>query len=51
MAIYPDKLCSNSFIALADTPPEGVTHTRLDENTASDLCGWEAVPPRFRPVV
>lgn len=49
LAIFPDKLASGSYLELADAPPAGVRHTRLDEASAQDLCGWEAVPRQFRP--
>lgn len=51
LAIYPDKLSSDSFVSLVDIPPAGVAHSRLDEDSATQLCGWEAVPRQFRPTM
>jgi hypothetical protein len=50
LAIFPDKLAPGSYAELADAPPSAVRHTRLDEASAQDLCGWEAVPRQFRPL-
>lgn len=51
LAIYPDKLWSGSFVELTDAPPPQVAHARLDEDSAPDLCGWDAVPRQFRPAI
>jgi hypothetical protein len=50
LAIFPDKLASGSYVELADASPSAVRHVRLDEASAQDLCGWEAVPRQFRPL-
>lgn len=50
LAVFPDRLCSGSFVELADEPPPNVAHRRLDEESAPQLCGWEAVPHQFRPL-
>ena len=50
LAVFPHKLASDrSYVALSDTPPAGVTHTRLDMNSADALCGWELLRPSQRP--
>jgi len=50
IAVFPHKLTSNkSYVALSDAPPPGVTHTKLDMNSAEDLCGWELLRPSQRP--
>lgn len=49
IAVYPDKLGSDSHIELADAAPATVVHTRLQEGNAAELCGWDAVPRQFRP--
>lgn len=48
LAIFPDLLGDDSFVELAGTPPPGVTHRRLDSESAADLSGWESVSPRLR---
>jgi hypothetical protein len=50
IAVFPHKLASDSsYVALSDAPPPGVTHTKLDMNSAEDLCGWELLRPAQRP--
>ena len=52
LAIFPHSLVSDrSHIQLANTAPPGVTPTRLDLNTADELCGWELLRPHQRPDV
>jgi hypothetical protein len=51
LAIYPDKLSSDSFVSLVGAPPEGVALSRLDEDSAPQLCGWDTVPRQFRPAL
>lgn len=48
MAVFPDQLDGQSFIELIDKPPSAVTHPRLDIDTASDLAGWDTLPPQLR---
>lgn len=48
LAVFPDRLLRGSFVELADAAPQGVKHERLDNATAAELCGWDAVAPQFR---
>ena len=50
LAIFPHNLASDrSHVQLANAAPSGVTLTRLDLNTADELCGWELLRPRQSP--
>lgn len=50
VAVFPHCLADEaSFVELADPAPAGVHPTRLDLDTADDLCGWQALPSRLRP--
>lgn len=49
LAVFPDLIDSGSFVELVDPPPGGVKHRRLDADSAQELEGWDALPPRFRP--
>ena len=50
LAVFPDNLGNDAtFVELADPAPNRVRPTRLDLNTAADLCGWELLSPRERP--
>jgi hypothetical protein len=52
LAIFPHNLASDrSHVQLANAAPSGVTLTRLDLNTADELCGWELLRPRQRPEI
>ena len=48
LAVFPDNLFDGSFINLTDTPPDGVTHRRLDATSAGELAGWDSVPHQLR---
>ena len=48
LAVFPDLLDGRSFIELIDTPPAPVKHPRLDSNSATELAGWESLPPQLR---
>lgn len=43
LAIFPDKLSGSAYVELADKAPPEVKHTRLDDNTAEDLAGWNTI--------
>ena len=50
LAVFPHNLASDrSHVELANPAPAGVTHTRLDLNSADELCGWELLRPGQRP--
>jgi RES domain len=48
LAVFPDQLDGQSFVELIDKPPSAVKHPRLDIETASELAGWETLPPQLR---
>jgi RES domain len=48
LAVFPDLLDGQSFVELIDKPPEAVKHTRLDIETATELAGWDTLPPPLR---
>lgn len=41
LAIFPDRISSDSFVELADAAPSGVKLTRLDQSSGDELAGWE----------
>ena len=48
LAVFPDLLDGRSFVEVIDTPPPGVKHIRLDNESATELAGWESLSPRLR---
>ena len=49
LAVFPSNIGSDkTFVEVQDAAPAGVRHTRLDIETASDLCGWEFVREQDR---
>ena len=48
LAVFPDLLDGGSFVELMDTPPLAVKHQRLDGDSASELEGWQSLPPQLR---
>lgn len=50
LAVFPHNLASDrSRVELANSGPANVALTRLDLNTADQLCGWEMLRPSQRP--
>lgn len=49
IALFTDRLTSGSYVELIDSPPPGTHHSRLDDQTAAFLAGWESVPANMRP--
>jgi RES domain-containing protein len=47
LAVFPDQLSGQAYIELVDKAPPEVRHTRLDDNSAGDLAGWQVLPPSF----
>lgn len=46
LAIFPHNLASDrSYVQLANVGPPGITLTRLDLDTADELCGWDLLRP------
>lgn len=48
LAVFPDLLEGRSFVELIDTPPASVKHQRLDNDSATELAGWNSLPPQRR---
>ncbi len=48
LAVFPDLLDDGSFVELMDTPPLAVKHQRLDCDSATELEGWQSLPPQLR---
>lgn len=48
LAVFPDLLDGGSFVELMDTPPLAVKHQRLDGDSATELEGWQSLPPQLR---
>ncbi|MGA8515721.1 MAG: RES family NAD+ phosphorylase [Burkholderiaceae bacterium] len=48
LAVFPDLLDGQSFVELVDKSPPAVKHVRLDIDTATELAGWDILPPQLR---
>jgi len=50
LAVFPGNLASaNSYVSLSDPAPAEVGFSRLDMDSAEDLCGWEMLRAADRP--
>ena len=47
LAVFPDKITTNSYLALSDPAPKETRHTRLDIESADELCGFDTLPRRL----
>ena len=49
LVVYPQNVDDKrSYVLIADPCPDGVAHMRLDQDSADELCGWDALPPSMR---
>ena len=49
VALFPDRLASGSFVALADPGPAATMQTRLDSDSCDELAGWDSLPKTYSP--
>jgi RES domain-containing protein len=47
LAVFPDKLTTGSFLELSDPAPKETSYTRLDIESADELCGFDTLPRRI----
>jgi RES domain len=48
LAVFSENLLDDSFVELADAPPQAVVHPRLISDTVEALSGWDTIAPQLR---
>lgn len=48
LALFPDRLQDQSFVELSDAAPAEVKHTKLSQESAVELCGYDQLPSQAK---